>query len=128
LNYLIQIDSDGKLRWARTGEIVDTTPGEWKDSGNGKGIVPLSHPDIPAVKHRTSFVMPASGSAPSGSSLSADAGDGQMHYYLGRRPAGSRFKGWLWRNLTPRGMLERLLRKTIQKDTWIYVSVSFSFC
>ena len=68
--------------------------------------------------------MPARSLAHSNSSLRGDDTAGQMHYYLGPRPTGSRIKAWLWRNLTPRGLLERLLRSTIQKNTWIYVSVS----
>ncbi|KAI0348370.1 hypothetical protein BDW22DRAFT_1320933, partial [Trametopsis cervina] len=126
LNYLVQIDSEGKLRWARTGEVVDTTPGSWKDSGTGKGVVPVHLPEDPTLQHRTSFVMPAHsmGRTGSDSSLSNNGETGQMHYYLGPRPTGSRIKSWLWRNLTPRGLLERLLRRTIQKNTWIYVSVS----
>ena len=121
LNYLVQIDSDGKLRWAKTGELVDTTAGHWKDAGDGRGIIPLTNPSRTALEHRTSFEATATRSS---SSIASEEHDAQMHYYLGPVPAGSRFKAWLWRNLTPRGLMERLLRKTLQRNTWIYVSVS----
>lgn len=125
LNYIVQIDSDGKLRWAKTGELVDTTSGHWKDAGKGKGIVPLEHPEDATIEHRTSFVMPARGlGRSSSSSLDGNANGTQLHYYLGAKPTGSRVKTWIWRNLTPRGLLERLLRKTLRRNTWIYVSVS----
>ncbi|KIP12514.1 hypothetical protein PHLGIDRAFT_81737, partial [Phlebiopsis gigantea 11061_1 CR5-6] len=46
-----------------------------------------------------------------------------LHYYLPHESSpGSKVKRWLWRNFTPRGLLERLLRATLQKNTWIYVA------
>ena len=60
LNYLVKIDPDGRLRWARNEQLVDTTPKvwvvvlrsptlttllvlptpqKWKDAGDGKGII-----------------------------------------------------------------------------------------
>ncbi|KAF8527884.1 hypothetical protein BU17DRAFT_61250 [Hysterangium stoloniferum] len=38
--WAVQIDSQGKLRWARNGELVDTTAGKWKTLGDGMGIAP----------------------------------------------------------------------------------------
>ncbi|KAJ7244710.1 hypothetical protein B0H12DRAFT_231563 [Mycena haematopus] len=40
LNYLVDIDPEGRLRWARNHQLVDTTAGRWKDSENGNGIIP----------------------------------------------------------------------------------------
>lgn len=116
----MQIDNDGKLRWAKSGQVVDTTVGRWKDAGRGQGIVPFDRPSHEILRHRTSFEVPAKTRSPS-REVQQNA---QMHYYLGPRPTGNRIKTWLWRNATPRGLLERLLRNTLQKNTWIYVSVS----
>ena len=90
LNYLVQIDNDGKLRWAKTGDLIDTTAGNWKDAGGGQGIVPLSHPEK-TLQRRTSFDPVASPNS-SNSSVSESGPEAQMNYYLGPRPAGSRIK------------------------------------
>jgi len=34
------VDKQGKLRWARNGELVDSSKGKWKDLGQGRGIGP----------------------------------------------------------------------------------------
>lgn len=122
----MQIDSEGKLRWAKNGEFVDTTSGHWKDAGNGGGIVALERPEQIVSERRTSFDVPPS--SPHVLVPDQNVPDEQLHYYLGPRgnrppTAGSRIKRWMWRNLTPRGLMERLLRKTLQRNTWIYVSV-----
>ena len=113
----MQIDSEGKLRWAKSGELVDTTADGWKDAGNGQGIIPVETSDK-VLDHRSSSQHSLS------TPVNEEERDAQLHYYFGSRSKGSRIKAWLWRTLTPRGLLERLLRKTLQRNTWIYVSVS----
>lgn len=121
LNYLVQIDSEGKLRWAKNGELVDTTAGRWKDGGGGKGIVPLEHPEPTALQPRHSFLEPSRSSA--NVSMSSDEADQALHYYAGESYSHNPLKRILWRNFTLKGLLDRLLRKTIKRNTWIYVSV-----
>jgi len=104
LNYLVQIDREGKLRWAKNGQLVDTTAGRWKDGGGSKGIVPLEHPTS------------------AGSSLSGDQVEQAVHYYGARDLSRNPIKRILWRSFTLKGLLDRLLRKTIKRNTWIYVS------
>ncbi|KAI0788657.1 hypothetical protein C8Q75DRAFT_243476 [Abortiporus biennis] len=120
LNYLVQIDSEGKLRWARNGELVDTTAGRWKDAGGGRGIVPLDHPEPSALQERTSFVE----GSPTSSLSEGEVADA-MHYYSNQHMSKNPLKRLLWRNFTLRGLMDRLLRKTIKRNTWIYVSVRF---
>ncbi|CAL1695249.1 unnamed protein product [Somion occarium] len=123
LNYLVQIDSDGRLRWARSGELVDTTAGRWKDAGGGNGIVPLTHPEPTNAQQRTSFAGPSSSRSTPGSDPGfGDEVDTAMHYYANEKLPQNRFKRILWRNFTLRGLLDRLLRKTLKRNTWIYVS------
>lgn len=122
LNYLVQIDNEGKLRWAKSGELVDTTVGRWKDAGQGRGIVSVDRENENGrLHHRTSFEI----ATPNSHHTHPDT---TLHYYLPQEPSppGSRIRRWLWRNFTPRGLLERLLRATLQKNTWIYVSVRVS--
>lgn len=116
LNYLVQIDSEGKVRWAKNGRLVDTTAGRWKDAGVGRGIVPLTHPEPTALQRRDSF-----DSASAASSSSNDDANQAMHYYAGGNMSKNPVKRFLW-NLTLRGIMDRLLRKTIKRNTWIYVS------
>ncbi|CAG8712252.1 16575_t:CDS:2, partial [Acaulospora colombiana] len=47
LNYLVKIDPDGKLRWDHNGQYVDTSPGKWRDAGEGKGILPIDESNEP---------------------------------------------------------------------------------
>lgn len=118
LNYLVEIDEQGKLRWARNHELVDTTAGRWKDAGSGAGIVPADPADSPEdlfkPQRRESFASAASSSS---SSVSSDA----MHYNgppKGKNPVSRAVQ----RNLTIKGMTDRVLKKTLKKNTWIYVA------
>ncbi|KAJ3857854.1 hypothetical protein EV368DRAFT_29319, partial [Lentinula lateritia] len=117
LNYLVKIDDTGKLRWARNNKLVDTTPGHWKDSGNGGGIVPEDMPARP-VQRRGSFEAVISPS----SSVHSDA----VMHYLGP-PKGKSKTRWskaFYRYFTVRGVTNRLLRTTLKRNTWLYASVS----
>ncbi|KAI0080309.1 hypothetical protein K474DRAFT_1590167, partial [Panus rudis PR-1116 ss-1] len=123
LNYLVQIDSEGRLRWARNGRLVDTTAGRWKDAGGGKGIVPLDHPEPSALQQRTSFASASSsGSSGNHASISEEEADAAIHYYAGKNLSKNPIKRILWKNFTLKGLLDKLLRKTIKRNTWIYVS------
>lgn len=76
---------------------------------------------------QTSSSIPASNSGPaSNSSVSLDTEDenAMMHYVGIERKSKNPVKRALLKNFTPRGLLEKLLRKTLKRNTWIYVSVS----
>jgi len=118
LNYLVNIDQEGKLRWARNNELVDTTPGHWRDSGNGTGIIPEDFSEQSRPETRGSFESISSASS---SSMDSNAA---MHYV--DQPKGK----YSWsrafhRYFTTRGLLNRLLRKTVRRNTWIWVTVRF---
>ena len=120
------IDNTGKLRWARNGQVVDTTAGRWKDAGNGKGIIPFDEvdPESLASRPRHSFTAPSpSPRTSSSASFSGDEVNAMMHYVGIRRQSKNPLKRILLRNFTLRGLLEKLLRKTVKRNTWIYVSV-----
>jgi hypothetical protein len=123
LNYLVKVDEEGKLRWARNNELVDTTAGHWKDSTNGGGIIPQDIPERPSTRHRQSFASSTSSS--SSSSSSSDAEAAAMHYTGNQRE--NRLVQWYKRHFTLRGVSDRLLRKTVKRNTWIYVSVSLLY-
>ena len=121
LNYLVKIDAEGKLRWERTGQLVDTTAGHWKDAGNGRGIVREEHPDRPGPRPRTSFDSSGSLSsisvAPSESTGSSGAGT----HCASDTKSGNWIQRTAKRNL--KGLTDKLLKRTVKRDTWIYVSV-----
>lgn len=120
LNYLVKVDDKGKLRWARNNELVDTSSGRWKDAGGGQGIVPEDvAKQVENVSPRGSFDSVPSISADL--SLSPEQGDIATHY-VGDTKGKSRVTRLIKQHLTVHGMMDRLLRKTVQKNTWIYVS------
>lgn len=123
LNYLVKIDADGKLRWERTGQLVDTTAGHWKDAGDGLGIVREEHPNRPDLGPRTSFA--SSGSLSSISVAPGEPSDGSdaATHYTGPE-SGNWLQKAVKRNLTLKGLTNKLLKKTVRRNTWIYVSVS----
>lgn len=120
LNYLVDIDNEGKLRWSRNGELVDTTPGHWKDAGGGQGIVPadkLENSHAVSLTRRHSFDEQG---ADTGSQLSQEE-DAAMHYTesdLTKNPVKRTYKN----HFTVPGLFDRLLRRTLRRNTWIYVS------
>lgn len=160
LNYLVEVDKDGLLRWyvhlcfpqdatsakgffrAHNNEFVDTAAGRWKDAGDGTGIVPADpqseedenkpkpqptiDPYAPPHNQRMHKVTRASSlsslSSDSYSPQSSELDENESTHYVGldQKP-----EGWLERQkkrLTPGGVRRELLRKTVRRNTWIYVS------
>jgi hypothetical protein len=114
----VEIDSEGRLRWARNKELVDTTAGRWKDSDNGKGIIPDE------VSLRQALIRGQSlESTPS--RVSADLDNAATHY-TGSVKGKYRWTRELRKRFTLHGIVDRLLRKTVKRNTWIYVSVNLS--
>ncbi|KAF9040530.1 hypothetical protein BJ165DRAFT_1350613, partial [Panaeolus papilionaceus] len=114
LNYLVTIDNQGKLRWAKNNQPVDTTADTWKDAGEGQGIIP----EKMTATQRPQFSDVRRSSA--NSSVESQLQDNAATHYAG----GSTTKKHRWRGrFTLRHAIERLLRKTVQRNTWIYVSV-----
>ncbi|KAJ1310237.1 hypothetical protein OPQ81_006979 [Rhizoctonia solani] len=120
-NYLVRIDDQGLLRWARNNELVDTRSNRWKDAGDGKGIVPMTLEEMrgaeiteaPAKHGRIGFHSDSSDSL-----LNA----GEAHYVdTINKPGDSKLKQTIRSHFTSTGIMERLLRKTVKKNTWIYV-------
>jgi hypothetical protein len=77
LNYIVRINVDGRLRWQRTGQLVDTSAGHWKDAGNGGGRVPLRGSENPAMEPQMSF---GNISNPRGQDFHHNASAATMHY------------------------------------------------
>lgn len=117
LNYLVKVDADGLLRWHRTGQLVDSTAGHWKDAGDGGGIVPILGPERTNLARRTSFESLSSISSSDDPDYDPDSA--AMHYN-----SNGKKNNWFSRNMTIKGVGEKLLRKTVRRNTWIYAAVS----
>ncbi|KIM30750.1 hypothetical protein M408DRAFT_34964, partial [Serendipita vermifera MAFF 305830] len=110
LNYLITIDSDGKIRWKHNSQYVDTTPGRWIDSGDGRGIVRADRTDEVHIRKRQSSV---------GSQSEEQTA---KHYQGVSKNPNLNVLQRIWKDrFTTKGLMERMLRKTIRKNTWLYV-------
>ncbi|KAI0053342.1 hypothetical protein FA95DRAFT_1481936 [Auriscalpium vulgare] len=114
LNYLVNVDAEGKLHWARNNQLVDTTSGQWKDAGHGQGIVPLEVSDA-------SEPQPLDAPVSSDSISSGAMSDAAMHY-VGPPKGNNKVTRAFWKHFTIHGTIDKLLRKTVQRNTWIYVS------
>ena len=127
MNYMVEIDERGLLRWARNHEPVDTSPGKWKDSGNGNGIIATAPTDTtekkPAVNHRTSFL--ASPPISQRPSYRARGVDSTINATKDDTPSSKLriFRRGLKRVSFTNRIRTRLLRSLLSKDTWIYVAV-----
>lgn len=119
--------------------MVDTTAERWKDSGNGGGIVPEDlpqesrparsrgsfespHDDEDDASHNTSHNTSGHDSSVGTRDSSRDS-DAAMHY-LGPPKGKSKWAKVFYRYFTLRGVTNRLLRKTVRRNTWIYITVS----
>ncbi|KAH8120288.1 hypothetical protein DFH11DRAFT_49324 [Phellopilus nigrolimitatus] len=116
---------EGLLRWARNNDLIDTTAGKWQDSGNGSGIVLYDRTKgVPPIVRRTSFQAGPVRSH-SSSAVSAGSEDSQnATHYVDAMKEKNPLKRWFKKHLTAKGWSDMVLRKTVRRNTWIYVAVS----
>ena len=128
----------GKLHWAKNGETVDTTPDQWKDSGDGSGIIKVEFQELENKSNNDTQNDNSSISSESStnwSSFSMSESDSDLdpeeaqrkkvesrHYFDNEN---DKRHHKVTHRFTTHGMMDRLLRKTIGKNTWIYVSYSY---
>ncbi|CAE7213769.1 unnamed protein product [Rhizoctonia solani] len=120
-NYLVRIDDQGLLRWARNNELVDTKSNRWKDAGGGRGIIPMTAEEMRGAEIQEA---PAKHGRIGFRSNSSDSllNSGEAHYVdTVTKPGDSKLKQTMRSHFTSTGIMERLLRKTVKKNTWIYV-------
>lgn len=126
--YLAQVDSEGRLCWAKNGKRIDTTE-EWKDSIHG--IVPVDDPTPAFRPDSTSSNQehPASSSpSPSEDSSSplSNASSSELEAARAAKYASPGFtdaKGYKKvTHLSASTILNTLLRKSVRKNTWIFVA------
>jgi hypothetical protein len=121
LSYLVKIDKEGRLCWAKNGARIDTTT-KYKDSIHG--IVPAS--DITSPR----WAAPAEEAAPpQGSSTSSSESDNETHDDESIRaaryttPELDKAKGYKKvKHVSAATVFNKLLRGSVKKNTWIFVA------
>ena len=122
LNYLVTIDDEGRLCWAKNGERISSTI-NYKDSVNG--IVPVDD-DTPAFGpdgkiHDGQSKTIQRGSLSSISSSSSQDSDVEAEHYvnedLDRAKGLSKIK-----HVSAATILNHLLRSSVKPNSWIFVS------
>lgn len=124
MDYLVKINKDGLLYWAKNGELIDTTV-DYKDSIYG--IVPVDDPTPayvpPAAKasiERQDDGASASDMSASGSSSESSSNRRATKYAT---PELANAKGInKVRHVSATTIFQTLLRSSVKKNTWIYVA------
>lgn len=129
--YVVQVDADGRLCWAKNGARIDTTE-KWKDSIHG--IVPASDP-TPAFRPKSDnpnqprlFQDDGSRSQSSNSNSSSLTGASESELEAARAakyasPGFTDAKGYKKvTHISASTIFNTLLRKSVRKNTWIFVA------
>ncbi|KAK6441883.1 hypothetical protein LTR95_001884 [Oleoguttula sp. CCFEE 5521] len=127
--YVVNVDANGLLTWAKNGELVDTNATKFRDSVNG--IVPINAPDLPFRFEDVASVheqmaddrqyeqqdsrdqSPASSGLQS--HLKSDHARSPRAKVVHKLPSKHRHCP------SPAAVLNHLLRASVKPSTWIYV-------
>ncbi|KAI9680085.1 MAG: hypothetical protein M1817_005101 [Caeruleum heppii] len=101
-HYLVEVDKDGRLCWAKNGERIDTSV-RFRDSVNGSPTEGRRH----------------SSSSSSTASSGSDAGG---DHYVGHPPKDAKASKRMLHHVSAATVLNHLLRKSVRKNTWIFVA------
>jgi hypothetical protein len=119
MNYLTTVDKEGRLCWKRNGQRIDTST-KWKDSN--LGIVPVEdeipgHPGAAEAQPVARVSTSTEDSTTSGSEGAEERGDRYVNKDL------TAIKGpRKMLHVSPATILNQLLRTSVRKNTWIFVS------
>lgn len=114
-NYLVKIDKEGRLCWAKNGERI-TTSTEYKDSVNG--IVP-NDDGTPAYSRASSSSSSSSSASSIFSTGSANDPEGEhyVNHDLEKAKGVKKIK-----HVSAAAVLNHLLRRSVKPNSWIFVS------
>ena len=117
LDYLVKIDKEGRLCWAKNGAYIDTTE-KYKDSIHG--IVPATE-DTPAYTPIDAEAALSSSSSSVSSHHSADDEADRANKYA--TPGFDKSKGMKKvKHVSAATIFNKLLRGSVKKNTWIFVA------
>lgn len=114
-NYLVKIDKEGRLCWAKNGERI-TTSTQFKDSVNG--IVP--NDDGTPAYNRSSASSNSSSSSAS-SVLSSGSVDPEAEHYVNHDLEQAKGMKKI-KHVSAAAVLNHLLRRSVKPNSWIFVS------
>ncbi|KAK8009032.1 IQ calmodulin-binding motif protein [Apiospora marii] len=130
-HYLVKVDGEGRLCWAKNGIRLDTTE-QWKDSING--IVPVDDstpaysPDIEShsQQHHDPARGPQDHDSTSDSDDDSDASDSELEAARAAKyanPTMDEARGVKKvKHVSAATIFNRLMRKSVKKNTWIFVA------
>lgn len=120
LNYLVKVDQEGRLCWAKNGARIDTTE-KFKDSIHG--IVPESDP-TPAFTPAVIAEATAHGSSDGTDSESShhDGGDDEEDHSPKYTVVDYDRNMKKIRHVSAATIFDKLLRSTVRENTWIFVA------
>lgn len=126
--YLVTVDEEGRLCWAKNGAKIDTTE-KWKDSVHG--IVPADDTSTPEFRppagdsgtrllgDSSTDSDSSSSSSSSDSSTDSETAAEAAHYAT---PSLDTAKGVKKiKHVTVATLFDKLLRKSVRRNTWIFV-------
>ncbi|OJD32906.1 iq calmodulin-binding motif protein [Diplodia corticola] len=114
-NYLVKLDSEGRLCWAKNGERI-TTSTEFKDSV--KGIVPNADGTPAYSRDSTSSNSSSSNASSMLSTGSTDPeGDHYVNHDLEKAKGIKKIK-----HVSAAAILNHLLRRSVKPNSWIFVA------
>jgi hypothetical protein len=125
MNYLVTVDKEGRLVWAKNGYRINTTV-DYKDSING--IVPVDDPTpaygpngqlISDGQSKTIRRSSMSSSSDSGSEHSDVEGEHYVNQDLNKSKGVSKIK-----HVSAATILNHLLRSSVKPNSWIFVRLS----
>ena len=115
--YLVMVDEEGRLCWAKNGERI-TTSTDYKNSIDG--VVPIDDPTPPYKAQENS--LPSRPSTDSASPIisSSEVDNKPQHYpthEFGKAKGIAKLK-----HITPSVLLDQLLQKSVRPNSWIFVA------
>lgn len=125
LHYLVKIDQEGRLCWAKNGERINTTTA-YKDSM--KGIVPVDD-DTPTfgpngqIQGGQTKVSRRGSTSSSSSTSSGEHSDVEGEHYVNQDLDNAKGLNKI-RHVSAAAVLNHLLRSSVKPNSWIFVSTA----
>jgi len=123
-DYLAEVDDEGRLRWAKNGELITTSVDDFKDST--RGIIPIESPD-PNLRdkpdeatHDTDSVLDVTRLSLTG--FDSNSSDDESSSSSNDNPSTGQPKRSRGIRVSPATLLNHLLRSSVKPGTWIYVT------
>ncbi|KAG8163386.1 hypothetical protein KVR01_006683 [Diaporthe batatas] len=124
--YLVKVDLDGRLCWAKNGARIDTTE-DWRDSIHG--IVPIDDTETPAFQPKSTYpnqprLFPSDPSSRASSISTASESEREAARAAKYASPGVTDAKGVKKvtHISASTIFNTLLRKSVRKNTWIFVA------